>query len=360
MNEKSRAGWNVMLVSGLLYLAGAVGSQAQGVPLEINYQGVLTAANGQPVAGDNLTVNFRIFDAEWGGTMIWGERQLVTTDSNGVFDVLIGDAGEDVPGATNQVDSLPEVFSGVSADKRWLEVEVVYNLTAAMSPRQRFATVPYAYQAGNVAGSRGDFTVGSVLSVTSNAYLQGSLNLTDSGQEVLVFNDSVYNSAGLTVSQKMVVAIGVYTTKVDGAFTVHGNAIFSNDTAFTQSVKFDGPAYFTNGVSLRGNTAAFGSFRQLAAKGPNCSECTDTGTIQTNGFLIVRMITSNKDSNNTLTFTLNPGSTFEFKANWDTDGYDTLNYQDMCMFPVQAGTTWIITTGNSDNIGYVILYRSIP
>ncbi|HBA86045.1 MAG TPA: hypothetical protein DCZ95_18320 [Verrucomicrobia bacterium] len=345
----------MLLVSGLLGLAGAVGARAQGVPLVMNYQGVLTDGHGQPMAGDNLTVNFRVFGAEKGGTMIWGTRQLVTTDSNGVFNVLLGQGGQNVPGASNQVNSLLEVFSGVNADKRWLEVEVEHNLTSAMSPRQRFATVPYSYQAGNASGCAGDFTVGSVLTVQSNAYLQQGLNITDSGQESLVFNNTVYDSAGLTVSQKVVVATPMI---VDGAFAVHGNAVFSNDTTFTQSVEFDGPAYFSHGVSLRGNTSAFGSFSQLASKGPDGSTHTDSGTVAANGFLIVRMITNDHDSGNTLTFTLN-GQQLEFRADWSTDGSDALHYQDSTTFPVKAGSSWTISCGGG-NIGYAVLYRSIP
>ncbi|MFH0881034.1 MAG: hypothetical protein V2A34_15070 [Lentisphaerota bacterium] len=354
MNAKRRLGWSAMLAAGFLALAGAGGARAQGVPMDMSYMGALTDPHGLPIAGDNITVNFRIFDSERGGNMIWGTRQLVTTDSNGVFNVVIGEGGEDVPGATNQVNSLQEVFVGLNADKRWMEIEVVYNRTAAMSPRQPFVSVPYTYQAGNAAGSRSDFTVGSVLTVQSNAYLRGSLNLADAGQQSLVFNDTLVNSAGMTVSQKMIVATPM---KVNGFLTIQGNAVFSNDTAFTQSVVFDGPAYFANGVSLRGNTAALGAFQTLAAKGPDGSTHTDSGNLATNGFLIVRMITNDHDSGNTLTFTIN-GQQLEFRADWSTDGSDSLHYQDSTLFPVKAGTQWSISSGGG-NIGYAVLYRPI-
>ncbi|NCC50113.1 MAG: hypothetical protein EOM20_02745 [Spartobacteria bacterium] len=347
--------WKILLATGFLCLGAAAGAQVVGVPLDMNYQGVLTQPDGQPVAGDNLTVNFRIYDAEKGGTLIWSTRQLVTTDTNGIFNALLGDdEGETVPGASNQVHSLSLVFTSENADARWLEIEVVHQLTSVMSPRQRFASVPYAYQAGNAAGSRGDFTVGRVLTGQSNAYLRGSVSISDDGQESLVFNDTVYNTAGLTVSQKMIVATAM---KVDGAFSVHGNALFSNDTAFTQSVAFDGPAHFNKGVSLRGNTSAFGAFQQLAAKGPDGNTHTDTGTVTTNGFLLVRLITNDHNSGNTVTFTVG-GVQFGFKADWATDGSDSLHYKDSTLFPVKAGTTWTISNGGG-HIGYVLLYRPI-
>ncbi len=347
----------VLLAAGFLCLAGAAGAQVVGVPLNMNYQGVLTHPNGQPVAGGNLTVNFRIYDAEKNGALIWSTRQLVTTDTNGVFDALLGDdEGEAVPGATNLVNSMSLVFTGATADNRWLEIEVVYQLTSVMSPRQRFASVPYAYQAGNAAGSRGDYTVGSVLTVQSNAYLQGSVNILDDGQESLVFQDTVVNSFGLTVSQKMAVATAM---NVDGNFSVQGNALFSNDTAFTQSVEFDGPAYFSRGVSLRGNTSAFGSFQQLAARNPPDGHThTDTGTVTTNGFLVVRMITNAGNSSGyTLTFTID-GVQFGFRSDWGTDGVDSLHYKESTTFPVKAGTTWTISNGDGD-VGYVLLFRPV-
>jgi hypothetical protein len=352
MNNKSKLKWAVWLPIVCGYLAGGALVQAAGVPPFINYQGVLANAQGHPFTNQNVTVNFRIYDAPKGGTMIWGTRQLVTTDSNGVFNASLGDEGESVPGASNQVSSILYVFSGTNADSRWLEIEVEYNRSYAMSPRQRFLTSPYAYQAGNAAGSRGDFVVGDVLTVKSNAVFQQGVHISDAGQEALVFNNSMTDSSSLTVSQKLAVA-GAMT--VNGNLNVQGNVIFSNDVAFTESVEFDGPALFNKGVSFRGNTTAFGSFRLLAS---HSGEHSDSGTVPTNGFLGIRIVISDNDDHNFATLTLD-NQQYEFHGQWNTGGSDYLHFKGWTLFPARAGASWNMYAEGS-KISYDVYFFSIP
>lgn len=347
--------WAMLLAIAVWWLASPCGAQTKGVPPFMNYQGVLTKADGLPLTNQNVTVSFRIYDAVKGGTMIWGTRQLVTTDSNGLFNASLGDEGEDVTDATNQVSTVADVFVGATADSRWLELEVEYNKSYAMSPRQRFLTSGYAYQAGNATGSRGDFRVGEMLTVQSNAVFQGPVSITDSGQEALVFSGSVADNNSLTVSQKMVVASG--SMSVTGPLNVRGNAVFSNDTVLTQSVEFDGPAAFNNGVGFRGNTALFGAYQLLVSKTGSVSS---SGTILTNGFLAVRFITTDTDENNNkLYFTLDGVTQFLYQAHWDTDGGDWLHFKTMTLYPVKAGTTWTLNSEHS-TINYDLYYWPIP
>jgi len=330
---------------------------ANSVPDLMNYQGTLYNAAGLPLTNAILTVKFRIFDAAKGGNMIWGSRQLVTTDASGLFNVSLGETGESLGDATNMVSSLSQVFSGEMADSRWLEVEVEYVVNGrpamAMAPRQRFLSAPYACQAGNATGSRGDFTVGDVLAVASNAYFQRAVNITDTGQETLVFHGSLADSLGLTVSQKLDVAGPL---AVNGALHINGPAVFSNDVALTDAAEFDGLVTCKNGASLRGHTAAFGALRVLASHDPG--KHSDSGTAVTNGFLAVRVYANDNNSDNAVTFTIY-GTNFLFKAYWDSTGTDSIKYKDWTLFPVKAGTPWSISSA-SDNMGYTVYYRSIP
>ena len=287
--------------------------------------------------------------------MVWGTRQLVTTDSNGLFNASLGDEGENVTGATNQVSTIADAFVGSDTDSRWLELEVEYKNSFAMSPRQRFLTSGYAYQSGNASGSRGDFQVGELLTVQSNAAFQGPVVITDSGQEAFVFSGTMADNNSLTVSQNMVVASG--SVSVAGTLNVHGNAAFSNSVALTQSVEFDGPVAFSNGVGFRGNTTMFGAFHHLAS----CDGSGSTnGIVPTNGFLGVRFYTSDTDENNNkVTFTLDGVTQFLYQAHWDTDGGDWLHFKTMTLYPVKAGTSWTLSSAHS-TVGFDLYYWSIP
>ncbi|MEO0116994.1 MAG: hypothetical protein ABIK97_05600, partial [candidate division WOR-3 bacterium] len=59
------------------------------VPGLINYQGKLTNAAGQPQQG-TFNMVFSIYDTETGGSALWEESQTVTTDAQGLFNVLLG------------------------------------------------------------------------------------------------------------------------------------------------------------------------------------------------------------------------------------------------------------------------------
>jgi len=61
---------------------------AQNVPQTIDYQGRLADSNGNYL-NSVVTVNFLIYDAETGGTLLWSETQDVST-ANGIFHVLLG------------------------------------------------------------------------------------------------------------------------------------------------------------------------------------------------------------------------------------------------------------------------------
>ncbi len=347
--------WAAPMALAVVWLALPCGAQTKGVPPFINYQGVLSRGDGVPLTNQSVTVDFRIYDAEKGGTMLWGTRQLVSTDSNGLFNASLGDEGENVTGATNQVASIADVFVGEAGDSRWLELEVEYNHSYAMSPRQRFLTNPYAYQAGNATGSRGDFQVGEILEVKSNTVIHGAVVITDAGEDALDFHGPITVNNGLTVSQQLSVASGAVS--VSGPLNVHGPALFTNNVAFTEPVEFDGPAAFSNGVSFRGNTTTFGTCHSVTSRTGSGSS---TGTVPTNGFLAVRFITTDTDENhNKVTFTLDGATQWLYRAHWDTDGGDWLHFKCMTLYPVKAGTAWSLNS-DCDTSGYQLYYWTIP
>ena len=108
---------------------------AADVPDLVSLQGRLTDSSGNPVADSSYSIRFSIWDAASSGSELWNETQNVST-SKGLFNVLLG-----------SVATLTRtVFDGTP---RYLELKV--GADPAMTPRQRFVTVPYAFFAEQAA-----------------------------------------------------------------------------------------------------------------------------------------------------------------------------------------------------------------
>ncbi len=100
------------------------------VPKLISYQGVLNDSNGIPISS-TVSMTFRIYDVETGGTVVWTETQSVPV-SNGVFNVKLGSV-QPLPSSVFQQDTL------------YLGIQVASDIE--MTPRQQITTGSYAHKA---------------------------------------------------------------------------------------------------------------------------------------------------------------------------------------------------------------------
>ena len=104
-----------------------------GSPDSLAYQGFLAGAGGNPIADGTYPVDFSLYDAATGGTVVWTENQLVTTTS-GIYNVLLG---------------LGTALTEVAFDKQlWLGVKV--DTDPEMTPRTPLSAVPYAMSLRNL------------------------------------------------------------------------------------------------------------------------------------------------------------------------------------------------------------------
>ncbi len=124
------------LTLSLLLTAGT--SQAE-VPLLINYQGILSDSDGVALE-TSIAINFAIFDASNGGTVLWSETHGSVTVSDGRFHVLLG--------------SVTPIHDSVFASPdRYLSVQVGGD--TEQIPRTRFVSVPYAHRTATIDGAGG-------------------------------------------------------------------------------------------------------------------------------------------------------------------------------------------------------------
>jgi len=129
---------------GLLLLLGALPAVTHAeVPHQINYQGLLTDSDGNPVPDRDYDMLFKIWNAATGGDALWSEDNTVTV-TNGIYNVTLG---QDPIG-----NPFPEdLFEG----QRWLGVAVgedgVYD--SEMLPRQLLTSTPFALKAAEAEDS---------------------------------------------------------------------------------------------------------------------------------------------------------------------------------------------------------------
>jgi hypothetical protein len=110
-------------------------------PTLINYQGQLSDSGGQPVSGP-VSLQFKLYDASSGGTMLWTETHSGVPVDGGAFSVMLG-------------ENTPLTDSLFSSSSRYLEigVDTANGSNYTTMPRQRLASVPYALQANSVPWS---------------------------------------------------------------------------------------------------------------------------------------------------------------------------------------------------------------
>ena len=117
-------------LSGALLLSGLALAAYAGVPGQVNFQGLLLDAAGDPVTG-SADFDFALFASETGGTAVWTESHVGVAVQDGVYQVALGETTPLTPG----------LLAGGSL---YLEITID---SETLSPRQRLLAVPYAVRA---------------------------------------------------------------------------------------------------------------------------------------------------------------------------------------------------------------------
>ena len=112
-----------LILSAMVVIAGIVvttpkSSGQNSVPMLINYQGELRAADGSPLPDGSYEMVFRIFETAGSVKPLWEERHFITDGNpvqvrDGIFSVLLGSAVGDKLSA--KLFDLPQA---------WLEIQV--------------------------------------------------------------------------------------------------------------------------------------------------------------------------------------------------------------------------------------------
>ena len=136
------------------------------VPTKMNFQGRLTDSSGVIVANGTYNMQFRLYSASSGGSLLWSEERLVNdtkgvTVTNGLFAIKLGE-GDVIGASTGSTPLNPANFASGSV---YLEVTMATPANATtntastsmvwespMSPRSLMASSAYAFNSETLDG----------------------------------------------------------------------------------------------------------------------------------------------------------------------------------------------------------------
>jgi len=169
----------ILIISSVVF--ALVPSEAEGaVPKLLNFQGILRDGSGASLSDSTVSVEFKIYDAASLGNVKWMETQSVTTDTFGLFNVILGTA-------TGIEDS---VFKD---SVRYLGVKV--ETDPELSPRSRLVSVAYANRVSTVDGATGG-TISGNTSIQSDLSVAGSIKV---GASDTVFSSNISSNSPLSL-----------------------------------------------------------------------------------------------------------------------------------------------------------------
>jgi len=138
----------VMLFAAVVLAIATISVVNAASPSLVNYQGILTNPGGTPQVG-TFSVTFALYSTPSGGTSLWSESQSVTTNADGLFNVLLGSS-----------TPLTDVFFG--GPDRYLGVSV--SPDGEMIPRTQITSVAFSHRVGTVDSASGG-TITSKVSI---------------------------------------------------------------------------------------------------------------------------------------------------------------------------------------------------
>ena len=186
------------------------------VPSQFTVQGRLTAAAGTPLPEGEVTLIFRIYDAQTVGTLVWpgvgGESQTVKIDATGSWSANLGVV----------IPLTDAVFAGAG---RWLEITVDDGVGTETLPRIQILTVPYAFRVATVDSATGGtitdkVTIGSTNSNNGTAsFVAGERNVLWGEWSTIAggYEDSVYADYAFIGGGERNTAREYYTTVAGGS-----------------------------------------------------------------------------------------------------------------------------------------------
>ena len=265
----------IALVAAMHLAETALAQATPRPPERMTYQGFIAGSDGVALGNTspkNYDVIFRVYDAETGGTLIWGEQQTATVDK-GYFSVLLGE-GAPVSGIPNAGITLSSLFNSATASDRFVQFTVKGIGTGGADvdilPRARMMSAPYAFLASRagvatLAETANVATTALTASVATNALTTTmATNALVANTAVKLVKDNVSGTElighGLLTTNTLDI-IGSGTNTASGRIKFHngGGALFTGNVTNMGSLTVDNVLQFHSGLRfLTPGTIDFG------------------------------------------------------------------------------------------------------
>ncbi len=176
-----------------LFLIGIVSA----IPQTLNVQGKLTnSSNGLPLTG-TYNINFTIYDAATNGNVLWTDNYSVTTDSNGIYSVIL---------------------TGINlnfSEQYYLGIRVAGD--SEMTPRINLTSSPYSFRASNISITGVEF--------------DSNVNLTD--KNITTTGRGFFGFLGSLASR--ITGLFVGDINANGTFNLTGDLVVNNSVFFVNA-----------------------------------------------------------------------------------------------------------------------------
>lgn len=206
----------LVLICLIFFLATSPNAfAAVGIYERINFQGKLVNDDGTNVSDGNFSITFTLYDGPNGGAAnLWDEVQTVAV-ADGVFRVELG--------------SVDNSIANVDFNQNTLYLGVKVGTDTEMTPRVRFAAVPYAFMAEKVNGLSVTNNGSNTLDIATGLTLTVSTankTLTGAGTQISIGNNISFGS-GTTGT----ITLGDSSNSLD--FSTTGNTAVTLPTSGT-------------------------------------------------------------------------------------------------------------------------------
>ena len=171
---------NLKLILAAFLIFNSAFLISQTFPYGINYQGVARDANGNAKQNTQVPIQLTIIQHSTSGTNVWQERQVLTTNTMGQFNAVIGNGTPVTPFVAGGFKQL-----NWNADSMFLKVEINSNVSFtgvfSLIGNQKFQSVPYALAVPKKTPTVQTFTAGSGIYTTPAGVLYIEVEMVGGG-----------------------------------------------------------------------------------------------------------------------------------------------------------------------------------